>query len=71
MKTNGIVAAAIALVVSGAITQEDASLKAERIEAELCANESESLRNELAVMRECMELFDAREAAINDWRGNA
>lgn len=72
MKPNyNIMAAAIALVISGAITQKAASVKAEQIADELCVHESESLRNELAVMKQCVELFNAQNEAIKDWRTNA
>ena len=72
MKTNcNIMAAAIALVISGAITKEGASMKVEQITGELHVRENESLKKELDVMKQCVELFDAQEEAINDWRKEA
>ena len=58
-------------IMAAAITQKAASVKAEQIADELCVHESENLRNELAVMKQCVELFNAQDEAIKDWRTNA
>ena len=72
MKANyNIMAVAIALVVSGAVSYQSACVKCEEIADELCTHESENLRQELAVMKECVALFNAQDEAINDWREEA
>lgn len=68
MNTREIMAAAIALVIGGAVTQESASKKCESIAKELNQRDSKNLKQQLAVMQECVELFNAHEAAKNDWK---
>ena len=68
MNTREIMAAAIALVIGGAVTQESAIKKCESIVKELNQRDSKNLKQQLAVMQECVELFSAHEAAKNDWK---
>lgn len=67
MKANqSVVLAAITLVMSGAVSYPEACTRCEQIADELAVNESKELRNELAVMKECVELYDARQQALKD-----
>ena len=62
MNKQNIISAAIALVISGSITYQDACTKCAEIEREGVSEEN----YELAVMKECVELFDAEQSAIKD-----
>lgn len=58
---------AIALVVSGAITYRGAQKERNRLSGELCVYENDDLRQKLEVMQECVAIYKAKDAAINDW----
>ncbi len=68
MPKQNVLAVAIALVVSGAMSHKDARKECDRIANELCVHESSELRAELEVMRECVLIYEAQKVAIKDWR---
>ena len=64
-----ITMAAITLVISGAMTLEKAKAESSRIETKLeaCTCEDVRLKNELEVMRQCVELCKVKSEAIIDF----
>ena len=64
---QNIMLMAIALVVSGAITYRGAQKECDRLSGELCVHENDDLRQKLEVMQECVAIYKAKDAAINDW----
>lgn len=67
---RNIIAMAITLVVSGAMTYKEARKERNRIKSELCSYESGELRQELEVIQECVKIYEAQKFAIKDWRTN-
>ena len=68
MPKQNVLAMAIALVVSGAMSHKDARKECDRIANKLVVHENSELRVELEVMRECVLMYEAQNVAIKDWR---
>ncbi len=67
MKVNqNIMLAAIALVVSGSVTLQSATMECERIADALNVNDDATLRTELQVYKQCVEICQAEAIAKSD-----